>query len=184
VKLTDEAKGAGAASLINLDDQGHQLARINGKLVSVDSNLRTSETTLKSMERLFFGLLPNVFKWNANIEKTAEYKTAFPVGAAASTLDADTDKHEKYRPTEREQRAHRRASLSDSNAPPADSFEAEYNENLDVVGDSLKDLKQMAILMSSKLDSHKSTMCEIDGRMDVVNKRLKSVTKRTTGQLN
>ena len=39
LQLTDEAKGAGAASLINLDDQGHQLARINGKLVSVDSNL-------------------------------------------------------------------------------------------------------------------------------------------------
>lgn len=39
LQLTDEAKGAGAASLINLDDQGHQLTRINGKLVSVDGNL-------------------------------------------------------------------------------------------------------------------------------------------------
>ena len=85
---------------------------------------RTSETTLKSMERIFFGLLPNIFKWNTNIEKSSDYKAAFPADVVAvGDSNMVTGSHGIACPTERAQRAHRRASLTHADVPPSDPLE-------------------------------------------------------------
>lgn len=199
LRLAVETRDVGADTLATLDAQREQLQRVEERLDHMNGNLKKAEGTLSRMEK-WFGLVS--FSWHRNPEKTNEYRGLWGTkGSNSSSSQADARssvRHDCGGGGEAYARGGSGAAAGRARATGAahgggkgewsgmldDPTEAEFNENLDGVGDVLKDLAVQARQMGQELDDGNATLDRLRGKTDFTRHRVNKASGRTVDLLH
>jgi hypothetical protein len=163
VRTSEDSAQIGRESLVTMHDQGKQLERVNHSLDEIDVNLNRAERVLRSLT--FWGRVRNFF----TLDRTGrawKYVLVEGKSTAAAAAAADADEHVSAAP----------ATNTKAIASAADEEEAMLE---DMLANSVGDLKQIALTMSSELDAHNALLAEANAKAERSRNRTKQASHKT-----
>ncbi|KNC83998.1 hypothetical protein SARC_03759 [Sphaeroforma arctica JP610] len=175
-QMAEESRQVGASTLEKLDDQGRQLDNVEKDLDKINADMRQGEQHIAEMEK-FCGLC--VCPWNKaqNFEGSKDYSKAF--GAKSATVTNSQPTGNKMATTS--------AGEGSSAVEGArmkritnDAREDEMEENLDMVGGILGDLKAQAKDMNVELSKQNQQLDRIGGKTESNIGRVNDANVRAT----
>jgi hypothetical protein len=153
-----ETTEMGREQLVALHGQSKTLEHINRKLDDVDVSLNQGERVLRSMT--FWGRVQNFFSidrtmrvWKPLHEDGDAAATAAPSGAAAQRFKVTTSER-------------------------VDAARDDESQLLALLGDSVGELKQVAVAMSGELDAHDRLLRDATAKVDRSHARTKHLTHK------
>lgn len=168
VSISSETSTIATETLVNLDSQKEVLIRTNNRLNDTHDYLNKAEKSLSEMERWCCGIFPAF--WKGPTKKYSDKRTK-NIFKKNRNLDISSDES-KSKNTQLKQKDKVMNVVTDP-------IEDEINKNLDIVGDTVKELKVKALVMSSELDEHKKILDTIDSKVDHLNTKVKDASGRT-----
>lgn len=177
LSMMEDARNAGIDTLVNLDDQGEQLDRIEEGLNVVNKDMKEAEKGLADMERCC-GLC--LCPWQkSNVEKDEEYRKAFKskedgaivtVGSQPMRMADDRDA----------------VTMSGNHVTRItnDEREDEMEDNIGQLSSGLNNLKQMALDMGNEVTSQNAQLQRVSDKAKVLDSRLTTANTRANNLLN
>lgn len=165
----EESKDAGIRTLVMLDEQGEQLDRIEEGMDQINQDMRDAEKNLEGMEKCC-GLCVLPWKRTKNFEKSGDYANAFKKN--------EDGKVNTNGP---------RVVVGDGGMGMQGGFvtritndarEDEMEQNLGEVSNMLGNLRNMAVDMSSEIDSQNRQVDRINAQASANEKRIEMANQR------
>ncbi len=153
-----ETTEMGREQLVALHGQSKTLEHINRKLDDVDVSLNQGERVLRSMT--FWGRVQNFF----SIDRTMRvWKPLHEDGDAAATTAPSGAAAQRFKVTTSER---------------VDAARDDESQLLALLGDSVGELKQVAVAMSGELDAHDRLLRDATAKVDRSHARTKHLTHK------
>eukprot|EP00112_Aurelia_sp_Birch-Aquarium-sp1_P014889 Seg3247.1 transcript_id=Seg3247.1/GoldUCD/mRNA.D3Y31 product="Synaptosomal-associated protein 25" protein_id=Seg3247.1/GoldUCD/D3Y31 len=178
LRTAEETQDIGIKTLVELDEQGEKLERIEETLDNINADMKEAEKNLTGLEK-FCGLCICSCRRKKNFEKTEEYKRAYGKRDDRQTnAKANTNGGQ---------------GSSGGEAPSGgyiqrvtnDAREDEMDDNLGQVAGIVGNLKAMAMDMGTELDSQDVRIDRItdktsanESRIDNANKRARDILRK------
>lgn len=173
--MMEEARNAGIDTLVNLDDQGEQLDRIEEGLNNVNKDMKEAEQNLAGMEKCC-GLC--LCPWQkSNVEKDEDYKKAFK-----TKEDGAIQTSQPMRMTD--DRDAVQMSGNHIVRITNDEREDEMEENIGQLSSGLTNLKQMALDMGNEVGNQNAQLTRVANKAKVLDSRLHTANERADNLLN
>lgn len=189
VRLADETRQVGAATLEQLSEQGEQLRRIDQGMDKINRDTKQAEKHLSSMEKCC-GLCVCPWRRRRNFEHTSKYAgSAFkPRGGGATdgeVVDAQPGLSVDPGMSARGAGAGPRTGGGGDYIKRVtyDAREDEINENLGMAHSIIKDLRAQATQMGEELDEQNELIDRINVKTDSNTARVKAANERAAGLL-
>eukprot|EP00055_Hartaetosiga_balthica_P002611 m.4595 g.4595 ORF g.4595 m.4595 type:complete len:174 (-) comp2260_c0_seq1:977-1498(-) len=165
--LVEQDRDMNTKTLVELDDQGQKLDRVNRHLQGIHEDATVAEGELTQMEKCC-GLC--ILPWRKRPQQNVgdvEYRSA----KERRDRESSNDKA-------RTQTSSQGNGVYVQPILENDGREKEMEENMQVVGSVLKDLKMQALDMADELDKQNDTLDDINRLADVEKDKINSATKR------
>jgi len=172
--MLSEAQDAGIQTLVNLDDQGEQLDRIEEGLDHVNKDMKEAEDNLAGMEKCC-GLC--LCPWQkSGVEKDDEYKKAFK--------SSEDGKVQTSQPTRiADERNGVQMSGNYCTKITNDAKEDEMEDNLGQLAQGLTNLKHMAVDMGNEVGSQNNQLARVTNKAKVMDSRLHAANTKADNLL-
>lgn len=173
--MMEEARNAGIDTLVNLDDQGEQLDRIEDGLNNVNKDMKEAEDNLAGMEKCC-GLC--LCPWQkSNVEKDEDYKKAFKTKEDGQVQTAQPLRCADERDA---------VNMSGNHIVRITNDEREdiMEENIGQLSSGLNNLKQMAMDMGNEVSSQNAQLSRVANKAKVLDSRLTTANQRADDLLN
>jgi len=175
ISLCEDSRGAGAKTIEMLEHQGEQLRRVEGNIDSVNEEMRQAEKHLTGMEK-WCGLC--VCPWN----RTPRVRDMDATWGKAESRSGAVNSSQP-----------RGGAVPDASGLPSsssggagyikrinnDAREDEMEDNMQIVGGILGDLKAMAQDMGGEIDKQNKQLDRVNAKSEHVDVRINSANKRT-----
>lgn len=167
--LCEESQDVGVKTLTMLDAQGEQLDRVEEGMVQINQDMKEAEKNLEGLEKCC-GLCVLPWKRTKDFEKSGDYASAWK-GNEDGKLSSDAP----------------RVVVADQGQVPQGGFitritndarEDEMEQNLGEVSGMLGNLRNMAVDMSSELDSQNKQVDRINTQAQMLDDRVKAANQR------
>ncbi|XP_017277093.1 synaptosomal-associated protein 23 isoform X2 [Kryptolebias marmoratus] len=186
LQMAEESKQTGANTMVMLDQQGEQLRRIEDGMDQINEDMKQADKNLTDLSKCC-GLCVCPCDRANSVENDQRYKRTWGTG----TEDGDGS---NSKVVSRQPSAVRNGQASQVQAPAPsgpyikritnDAREDEMEENLEVVGSIIGNLKDMAVNMGSEIDKQNTQIDRITDkadmnkvRIDVANDRANKLIK-------
>jgi len=175
-----ETENIGADTAVELKRQGEQLAGAENKLDRINTQLDTAEYHVKTINS-WFGSFMNKFRKKPNSAGPSEEpSTSNADSQGSSQTITDNSRHEAS------QSRNHTGQLNDSTrrmqqAGPDgkvhqyDLYEGQINDNLDLIGNGLSNLRQMGLNLQTELTDQDKVLNRLNGKMGRVENRTEKV---------
>lgn len=176
--MAEETQDTGIKTLVQLDEQGEKLHRIEENLDTINADMREAEKNLTGLEK-FCGLCVCSCRRKADFEKSEQYRKAYN-DKPESSGSKSTGKGN--------------SAVNNHNKAPAsgyiqrvtnDAREDEMDENIGQVAGIVDNLKSMALDMGGELDRQNVQIDRItdkatanETRIDIANKRAEQILRK------
>jgi len=168
--MCEESKEAGIQTLVNLDEQGEQLDRIEEGLDQINQDMRDAEKNLEGMEKCC-GLCVLPWKKAKSFEKSGDYANAWK-----KDDDGPTNTNGP------------RVTVGDQVGPMGgyvtritnDAREDEMEDNMKEVSGMIGNLRNMAIDMGNEINSQNRQIDRIQQKAESNESRIDEANKRAT----
>ncbi|XP_051779591.1 synaptosomal-associated protein 23-like isoform X2 [Erpetoichthys calabaricus] len=178
LQMTEESRQAGVKTLDMLDDQGHQLNRVEKELDKIDEDMKDAEKYLKKLAKCC-GLCMCPCDKQENFEETEQYKKAY---GKEQGSDMQVMSHQPHGSQIQQQVKAGGAQGPVIQRVTNDAREDEMEENLQMMGNYMGDLKSMALSMGTEIDKQNVQIDRITEKTDT-NKARIDEARRTADKL-
>jgi len=172
--LMAEAQDAGINTLVNLDDQGEQLDRIEAGLDQVNKDMKEAEENLAGMEKCC-GLCMCPWQKSAT-EENEEYKKAFKSKEDGAVVGGQPQRVA-------DERNGVQMSGNYCTRITDDKREDEMEDNLGQLAQGLTNLKHMALDMGNEVSSQNRQLERVSNKAKVMDDRLHAANTRADNLL-
>ncbi|XP_061752264.1 synaptosomal-associated protein 23-like isoform X2 [Nerophis ophidion] len=188
LQMAEESKETGTKTLVMLDQQGEQLSRVEDGMDQINQDMRLAEKNLSDLSKCC-GLCICPCNKVTSIENDSRYKRTWAIGGGDADSHADGSKVVSRQPS-----AVRNGQAGQVNAPPPsgpyikritnDAREDEMEDNLNVVGGIIGNLKTMAMDMGTEIDKQNTQIDRITDKADMNKLRIDEANTRANKLLN
>ncbi|KAI3386612.1 hypothetical protein SNEBB_008745 [Seison nebaliae] len=164
LQLCEDSKEAGIRTLVMLDEQGDQLDHINVNMDQINTDMRDAEKNLEGLEKCC-GLCVLPWKKRKNFDKDPEFAAAFN-----QNEDGKLGGDQPRRIVGDQQGFITRVTNDDR--------EDEMEKNVTDVNSMIGNLRNMAVDMSTEIDSQNSIIKQINVKANANEARITEANKR------
>jgi len=179
LRTAEETQDIGIKTLVELDEQGEKLDRIDENLENINSDMREAEKNLTGLEK-FCGLCVCSCRRRKNFEKSEEYRKAY--GKREDTRSPNSGTGNTGSGGGRSEAPEKGGYIQ---RVTNDDREDEMDENLGQVAGIVGNLKAMATDMGETLDRHNEKIDKItdktianEARIDNANLRARNILRK------
>lgn len=170
ISLCEDSRGAGAKTIEMLEHQGEQLRRVEGNIDNVNDEMRQAEKHLTGMEK-WCGLC--VCPWNRT-PRVRDMDATW--GKGESSKDAVSIQPKGGAVPDAAGPSGGRGYIKRINN---DAREDEMEDNMQIVGGILGDLKAMAQDMGGEIEKQNKQLDRVNQKSEHVDIRINTANKRT-----
>eukprot|EP00795_Rhopilema_esculentum_P013643 gene13643-4541_t len=170
LRTAEETQDVGIKTLVELDEQGEKLDRIDQTLDNINTDMKEAEKNLTGLEK-FCGLCICSCRRKKNFEKTEEYKRAYGRKDDDRRSDAKGNINGGHRGEAPAQGGYIQRVTNDAR-------EDEMDENLGQVSGIVGNLKAMAVDMGTELDKQNRQIDRITDKTNANEARIEGANVR------
>ncbi|XP_063039827.1 synaptosomal-associated protein 23-like isoform X2 [Engraulis encrasicolus] len=179
LQMAEESRDTGAKTMVMLEEQGEQLQRVEQGMDKINEDMRQAEKNLTDLSKCC-GLCVCPCDQVKSIERNEKYKRTWGTG---ENVDASKEGGVvSSQPTGvRNGQAGPQVVVSQGGyitRVTNDAREDEMEENLDVVGGIIGNLKNMAMDMGNEIDKQNKTIDRITDKADMNKARIDDANSR------
>ncbi|XP_077588139.1 synaptosome associated protein 23.1 isoform X1 [Stigmatopora nigra] len=189
LQMAEESKETGIKTMVMLDQQGEQLNRVEDGMEQINQDMRLAEKNLTDLSKCC-GMCVCPCNRVSSIENESRYKRTWGIGAG---LDGEgNDSVPKV--VSKQPGAIRNGQPGQAQATPSsgpyvkritnDAREDEMEDNLNVVGGIIGNLKSMAMDMGDEIDKQNKQIDRINDKADMNKVRIDEANLRATKLIN
>ncbi|KAM7403417.1 hypothetical protein PAMA_004055 [Pampus argenteus] len=189
LQMAEESKQTGINTMVMLDEQGEQLKNVEEGMDQINQDMRQAEKNLTDLSKCC-GLCICPCDRVTSIEHDSRYKRTWGFGGG----DAVNEAADGTRVVSRQPSKVRNGQADQVNAAAPsgpyikritnDAREDEMEENLEVVGSIIGNLKNMAVDMGSEIDKQNKQIDRITDKAEMNKVRIDEANQRATKLIN
>ncbi|XP_061600292.1 synaptosomal-associated protein 23-like isoform X2 [Cololabis saira] len=184
VQMAEESKQTGVNTMVMLDQQGEQLRRVDEGMDQINQDMRQAEKHLTDLSKCC-GLCVCPCDRVSSIENDSRYKRTWAAGGTEPEGNGSGSKVISSQPS-----AVRNGQAAQVNAGGGggsgqyikritnDAREDEMEDNLEVVGSIIGNLKNMAVDMGKEIDNHNYHIDRINDKAEMNKARIDEANQR------
>lgn len=175
--MMEEATDAGVNTLVMLDEQGEQLARIEDGMDQINNDMRDAEKQLHNLEKCC-GCCVCPCKRVKNPESGSKYKKTWNKSSDVVTSQPQSHENGTRNNGYVENKTHMVKRVYN------DEREDQMDDNLQQVSGLVSNLKNMALDMGSELDKQNAQISRITDKAEMNQGRIQGANKRAENILS
>ncbi|KAM9842330.1 synaptosome associated protein 23.1 isoform 2-T3 [Aulostomus maculatus] len=181
LQMAEESKQTGVNTMVMLDQQGEQLRHVEEGMDQINQDMRQAEKNLTDLSKCC-GLCVCPCDRVTSIENDSRYKRTWGIGGE-NEGDAGGSKVVSKQPSAAQNGQAGQINASAPSGPyikriTNDAREDEMEDNLEVVGSIIGNLKTMAVDMGNEIDKQNKQIDRINDKADMNQHRITEANQR------